>query len=91
MIVSTAPRYTRILPSSNAVAVANGDSIRVYGIFVNGTSATFFEKDGITIITTIKYNGTPFELRTGFIADQGLKVTTNAATEVLVLHSNTGA
>lgn len=94
ILAASAARYTRVPPGSTTTFIAGG-TIKVFGIVFTSTAnanATLFESDGVTVIATIRtLNGASFELKAGFIADKGLKITTDANMECTVFHSNVGA
>ncbi len=96
MILSNAaPRYTRVAAGQTAVAIAGGESIRVHGIVATssggGATVTVLDNAGATIVVINVIANNTFELKTGFMADKGLKITTSANGTCTVFHTSGGA
>lgn len=86
-----ASRYTHFANSLTDSAVANGSSIKVMGIVVQGTSAgqvLVEENDGSTAIMEISVavNGTAV-MDIPFIANNGVKITTPSGVTCTVFHT----
>lgn len=96
MILATAAaRYTRVATGQTATSIAGGATIRIGGVLCTASSndtVTLYERDGITVIAVINVlSGTSFELKTGWVADKGLAVTTGANVSCTVFHSQPSA
>lgn len=91
ILANPAPRYTRVETNQTASLIASGNTIKVHGIVCSATgtgTVTLLDALGNTIATISLSGGVPFELKTGFVADKGLAITTSAAASCTVFHSN---
>jgi len=84
-----APRVTRC-PTSVTTTIANGESVRIYGINVSGAQTVVFSNNAGTTLFTIVTNAVGVANNICWLADAGLKVLPSAA-DVVVFHSNPGA
>lgn len=94
LLANAAPRYTRVAVAQTAVAIAGGESIIVHGILVssaNGGTVTVTDAAGATISVINVIGQNSFEQKTGFLADKGLKITTDANTTCTVFHTSGSA
>ena len=94
ILANPASRYTHVPASQTAVQIASGETIRVHGILCSSTgtnTVTVLDDASNTIATINLSGGVPFELKTGFVAHKGLRITTPAATTVTVFHSQASA
>ena len=92
-------KYTNITPLVTQL-IENGETIKVSKILVShigpgSALASIYEADGTTLITNIQCRTgrdmTSFELSTGFIAKNGISITTGANTSCLICYSSGGA
>jgi hypothetical protein len=92
-LYNPATHYTLVPASQTAAPIASG-TIKVFGIVVSSTAGgavTLLDAAGNTIGTIIVLANSSFEMKTGWLADKGLSITTPASTTCTVFHSNTGA
>lgn len=91
-----APRVTfNALADTNAVDIANGETIRVWGFIAASTAGgtktlTFRSSDGATTYLVISLTANTNQVsNVKWIADKGLEIVASAATvSVTVFHSN---
>ena len=94
-----ASNYTIIPASSTELLIEEGNSIIIYGFHFNSAgsdlySITFEEADGsnsFELTSAASSLTNACRSNTPWLADKGLRVTTNANTTGIVFHSNTGA
>lgn len=94
-VVNVAARYTQVPGGTSLQSIASSETIIVHGAVFACTSTdsvTFFESDGTTAILTLTLpSNLSFELKTSFIAQRGLKVTTGTNMTCTVFHSQGAA
>ena len=91
-----ASNYTFVDSGATDTLIRGGGSILVHGIVASAVglegTVTINERDGSTEILTINIAAdTSFEVKTAFLAKNGVSVTTEANCECTVFHSNASA
>ena len=92
MGLNIAPNYTHVAASQSDSAIVSGSSCTVFGISAEGTAAgrVLVEEYGTaTVICALDVVANGFvELKTPFVAKNGLQITTPANVTCTVFHSN---
>jgi len=91
-----ASNYTYVGAGQTDASIGSGGSILVHGIVISSVTiegqVILTEANGSTIIAELTVLAdTSFEIKTSFLAKNGLAVTTDSSTVCTVFHSNPGA